>query len=158
MKKTSRTWCCCILFQVHTFAVQHVQWTATDERPGWALEPLAAIPAAPTCHCCPPSGNHPRFRKIKFLQLHFVQKMIRFYQIQTINCKIYLPFATNVEQRVSIHASNCLISVVCRVSLSNWVKKFKHVCSKVSLESSSTRACGWCDKPSQAFERGNVGN
>ena len=73
--------------------------------------------------------------------------MIGFYQIQTINCKIYLPFAANVQQRVSIHASNCLISVVCRVSLSNWVKKFKHVCSKVSLESSSTRACGWCDKP-----------
>lgn len=163
-KKTSGTWCCCILFQVHTFAVQHVQWTATDERPGWALEPLAAIPAAPTCHCCPPSGNiqdSENDSNLDVLQVSTTSlcpKMIGFYQIQTINCKIYLPFAANVQQRVSIHASNCLISVVCRVSLSNWVKKFKHVCSKVSLESSSTRACGWCDKPSQAFERGNVGN
>ena len=67
--------------------------------------------------------------------------------IQTINCKIYLPSAATVEQCVSIHASNLVISVGCSVSLSNWVKKFKHVCSKVSLESSSTRACGW--KPDQ---------
>ena len=29
-EKTSHTWCFCILFQVRTFAVQHVQWTPTS--------------------------------------------------------------------------------------------------------------------------------